>query len=268
MIPQVATISAKSQETADTVTVALQPPEGKFHFEPGQFNMLYAFGIGEIPISMSGSPSSSEVITHTVRSVGAVSRGLTRLEVGQAVGVRGPFGSCWPLAEAKGKDVVIIAGGLGVAPLRPLIYEILKERKLYQRVSLLYGARSPGDLLFSHEHDSWRDSDIELRITVDFATANWLGEVGVVTTLLDRLQITPEQTSAFVCGPDVMMRQVLQRLLDSGIAADDLFLSLERNMKCAIGFCGHCQFGGEFVCKDGPVFPFAKLQRFWSIREY
>jgi NAD(P)H-flavin reductase len=189
------------------------------------------------------------------------------LKRGAVLGVRGPFGSPWPVEEAKGNDVVIVAGGLGLAPLRPALYDLLAHRERYGRIVLLYGARTPRDLLYQRSLDQWHErSGIEVACTVDAAASDWRGNVGVVTTLISKARFDPVQTTAMICGPEVMMRYVMLELRKRGVSAEDIFISMERNMKCAVGFCGHCQFGPTFVCKDGPVFRSDRIQPFFDLR--
>ncbi len=237
-------------------------------FKPGQFNMLYAFGVGEIPVSFSGDSAVTNRITHTIRAVGPVSTALSRLKRGAQIGVRGPFGNSWPVEEAKGCDVLIIAGGIGLVPLRPVLYHLLRHREAYGRIALLYGARTPGDLLFGRELDAWRRTpDFQVRVAVERAGRDWAGDVGYVTRLLPKIRFDPNDTVAMVCGPEVMIRSSALALEDAGVAASQTFVSLERNMKCAIGFCGHCQFGPHFICKDGPVYRYDRVRDLLTIRE-
>lgn len=270
MIPRQYRISRVRRETADTFTLELTPvqDEGTFSFAPGQFNMLYVFGVGEIPISISGDPANPRTVVHTTRVVGTVTRAMGTLKRGDVLGVRGPFGSHWPVEEAEGNDVVIVAGGIGLAPLRPALFYILSRREKYGRVVLLYGARTPEDILYRRELGRWRAQfDLDVYVTVDRATGGWRGNVGVVTTLIPRAPFDPLNTVAMVCGPEVMMRFTALELLKRGVGADNIFLSMERNMKCAVGFCGHCQFGPTFVCKDGPVFPYRRVKDLLAIWE-
>jgi NAD(P)H-flavin reductase len=260
-------VGAASQESADVVTLALTPPE-PFSFQPGQFNMLYAAGIGEVPISISGDPAGTDAILHTIRDVGPVTRALCALRPGQQVGVRGPYGTSWPVDAAEGGDVVIVAGGIGLPPLRPALYQVLSKRDRFGRVVLLYGARTPDDLLFPQELHSWRGRfDLEVRVTVDAAGPSWRGNVGVVPTLVARAQFDPAATTAFVVGPEIMMRFTVRALFEAGVAADRVYLSMERNMQCAAALCGHCQLGPFLVCRDGPVFGYRPLAPWLGIRE-
>jgi len=268
MTPVPFTVGRSTRETADTVTLALDPGASGFAFSAGQFNMLYAIGIGEIPISISGDPAPGSPLEHTIRNVGAVSAALCALRDGDSVGVRGPFGTDWRVAAAEGSDVVIVAGGIGLAPLRPAIRELLARREAVGRISVLYGARTPADLLFRDELEGWRGRlDVDVEVTVDAATSGWRGNVGVVPRLLARARFEPDGTVAMICGPEVMMRFTVQALLDAGVNPDRILVSLERNMQCAIKLCGHCQLGPFFVCADGPVMPYALVARWLRPRE-
>jgi NAD(P)H-flavin reductase len=266
MLPRVAHVAARRYEGAEIWTLDLEM-DAASAFAPGQFNMLYAFGIGEAAISMSGDPSANRLI-HTIRAVGETSAALTKLAVGDAIGVRGPFGKGWPMASAEGRDVIVVAGGLGLAPLRPALYHLLAERARYGKIILLYGTRSPADILYRQELEDWRRRlDLEIEVTVDRAMAEWRGHVGVVTTLIRRADFDPARAIAFVCGPEPMMRFTAMALKEAGVADAAIHLSMERNMKCAIGFCGHCQFGPHFICKDGPVLSYDRLRDLLRLKE-
>ena len=268
MIPRPFRVAARRRDLADTFTLELEPEDGQpFAFAPGQFTMLYAFGAGESPISISGDAAGGRLI-HTIRAVGTVTDRLRALRKGDAVGVRGPFGSAWPMEAARGHDVVVVAGGIGLAPLRPAILHMLANRADYGRVAILYGARTPADILFERELEKWRGRfDLEVDVTVDRADARWAGKVGVVPALIPRATFSPEDTVAMICGPEIMMQFTIRALEQAGVAAERIHVSLERSMKCALGFCGHCQFGGRFVCKDGPVFPYAAVADHLTVRE-
>lgn len=271
MRPAFLPIGRRSRETADVMTIEIPVSRGEArlaNFAPGQFNMLYAFGIGEVPISVSGDPAITGKLVHTIRGVGAVSRALTKIKRHDLIGLRGPFGSRWPLEEASGCDVLVIGGGIGLAPLRPALYQIMGQRDRYGRVALLYGARSPEDLLYRKEIEAWRRTpDLQVRVTVDRAGPDWVGDVGVVTQMLPKVRVDPADTVAMICGPEVMIRFTAAALEDMGVGRDRIFVSLERNMKCAIGLCGHCQFGPHFVCKDGPIFRFDRISEMFVQRE-
>jgi NAD(P)H-flavin reductase len=270
MRPEPFVVRHVTKETGDTFSLTLAPVAGaKFRpFAPGQFNMLYVFGVGEVPISISGDPARPEVLVHTIRAVGATTRAMQKLEKGDWVGVRGPFGAAWPVDQAHGHDVILIAGGIGLAPIRPAIYHVLLHRALYGRVVILYGARTPREMLYSKELREWRSRfDVVVDVTVDRATMEWQGSVGVVTKMVQRSPFDPSSAMAFICGPEVMIRYGAQALEQRGTAQSSIFVSMERNMKCAVGVCGHCQFGPWFVCKDGPVFRYDRIQRFFGLRE-
>jgi NAD(P)H-flavin reductase len=268
-VPRLYRVAARRRELADTVTLELAPLSGtRPACVPGQFNMLYAFGVGEAAISTSGDPAADGMFVHTIRDVGAVSRALTRLDTGATLGLRGPFGTGWPMSEAAGTDVVIVAGGLGLAPLRPAIYDIFANRGRYGRVAILFGSRNPRDMLYRRELERWRQRfDVDVAVTVDHADAGWYGNVGVVPALIARATFDPHDTTALVCGPEVMMRFAVNALRDGGVPDTRIHLSMERNMKCAIGLCGHCQFGPAFVCKDGPVMRYDAIARYLGVRE-
>ena len=270
MMPAVARVAGVRRETADTWTLELDPPskQGEWAYRAGQFNMLYAFGVGEVPISISGSAPRQGTLLHTVRAVGAVSRALAQLKRGDSVGVRGPYGSAWPVEEAAGSDVVVVAGGLGFAPVRPVLRALLARRERYGKVVFLYGARRPEEILYRREIEGRRGRlDVEVEVTVDRAISAWRGHVGVVTTLVRRAGFDPQNAVAMLCGPEVMMRFTVAALRDAGVADERLYLSMERNMKCALGHCGHCQFGADFVCKDGPVFRYDRIRERLAVRE-
>jgi NAD(P)H-flavin reductase len=269
MVPERFRVSDRRQETADTWTLELEPADrdGGLPFHAGQFTMLYAFGAGEVPISISGDPGAPERLVHTVRAVGAVSAAVCRTEPGQVIGVRGPFGSHWPVEAAAGRDLVIVAGGIGLAPLRPVVHEVLNARGRFARAVLLYGGREPDQLLYTADYEEWRDRGLDVAVTVDIAAAGWPGRVGVVTALVDRARFDPAAAVAFVCGPEAMIRFSAEALIDRGVAPASVHVSMERNMKCAVGHCGHCQLGPEFVCRDGPVFTFERMRPAFALRE-
>ncbi|MEO8091743.1 MAG: FAD/NAD(P)-binding protein [bacterium] len=276
MLPTAYRVVDKRQELADTWTLELEPA-GKgssgagsaavADARPGQFNMLYAFGSGEVPISISGDVGGAGTLTHTVQSVGLATKAICDAEPGDSLGVRGPFGSAWPLAEAEGRDVVVVAGGIGLAPLRSVIRHLAANRDRYGAALLLYGSRTPDEILYERELEEWRAAGIEVASTVDSASAGWPGRVGLVTKLIPSARFDGAAATAMVCGPEVMMRFVAAALRDRGVASDRIHVSLERNMKCAIGHCGHCQLAHQFVCKDGAVFPYRRVAPLLGVRE-
>lgn len=270
MTPSLYTVTARSAETKDTFTLKLAPKDGTggYAFTPGQFNMLYVFGMGEVPISISGPAGGGSPLIHTIRAVGAVTNAMQAMRKGDQIGVRGPFGAGWPMDKLVGKDVLIMAGGIGLAPLRPAVYHLIRRREKFGKVALLYGARTPGDLLYLKELEKWRASlDMETLVTVDRGMDGWKGNVGVVTTLLAKSTFDPARAAALICGPEVMMRFSAMELFKRGVAPENVFVSMERNMKCGAGLCGACQFGPVFICKDGPVFPYPAIKELWGKRE-
>ncbi len=263
MVPEAYVLRQVEQETPDTFTLTFQPDHGgeAAGFAPGQFSMLWVFGVGEMPISISGDPADRGHLVYTVRSVGHASRALAGGRPGAAIGVRGPFGVPWPVEPARGRDVLVVAGGIGLAPLRSVIYRVLRQREDYGRLVVLYGARSPRDLLYRKELTAWaRQPRTQVLVTVDYGGLSWRRYVGVVTTLLKYARFQPSSSTAMICGPEVMMRFVARELEDRGLSRGDIYLSLERNMRCAVGFCGHCQLGPFFVCRDGPVFSYQRVR--------
>ncbi len=264
MLPVAVRVASVNRETYDTCTLVTEAvtPDGLPAFVPGQFSMLYRYGVGEVPISISGDPGIANRLIYTIRAVGAVSTSLVNRRPGELIAMRGPFGSSWPVEQAKGGDVLVVAGGIGLAPLRPVIYHILRNRSDYGRLTLLYGARSPKELLFSKELKSWSaQPDTEVLVTVDTGGPSWRGHVGVVTKLFGHVQLRPERLTAMTCGPEIMMRFVMRQLEARAIPDEKIYLSMELNMKCAVGFCGHCQMGPYFLCKDGPVFRYSQMRR-------
>lgn len=263
MVPWPGTVQEVTKETPDTFTLTVsREMDGALNaFKPGQFSMLWVFGVGELPISISGDPADHERLVYTVRSVGKATHALVSQKPGTDVGIRGPFGTGWPMEAARGRDVIIVAGGIGLAPLRPAIYEVLHNRDRYGRLVLLYGARSPRELLYRKELAAWaREPETQVLVTVDYGGLGWHGHVGVVTTLFKYARLQPSKSVAMICGPEIMMRFVTRQLEEHGVTAANTYLSMERNMKCAAGFCGHCQYGPHFICKDGPVFPYTRIR--------
>jgi NAD(P)H-flavin reductase len=268
MLPVPHRVASTHTDLPGTVTLGLEALDGPLPpFRAGQFDMLWGFGTGEVPISISGDPTRQGPVLHTIRTVSSATRALCAVRVDDVVGVRGPFGNGWDLAPARGGDVVLVAGGIGVAPLRPVLYEILADRAAYGRVIVLLGARSPSDLLYAAEIEQWRGRlDLDVHVTVDHADERWRGDVGVVTRLLARVPFEPPRTTAFVCGPEVMMRFAAVGLRDLGVDPARIELSLERNMKCGVGHCGHCQLGPTIVCRDGPVYTYDRVGPLMAVR--
>jgi NAD(P)H-flavin reductase len=270
MLPRPVVIENIQPEAYGIATFSLrfQQPDPDYRFQPGQFNMLYLPGYGEVAISISSDPATPEMLGHTIRYAGNVTRALGRLKPGDTLGLRGPFGTGWPVERARERDLVIVAGGIGLAPLRPLIYAAIRNRTQYGRVMLLYGARTPAELLYTGEFDGWREKDIEVHVTVDRADENWTGLVGVVPQLFYRVRLDHRRTLVVSCGPEIMMRFVVYEALARRIPKEAIYLSMERNMKCAVGFCGHCQFGPHFICKQGPVLRYSTVEPFFGKEDF
>jgi NAD(P)H-flavin reductase len=265
-----AVIESITPEVAGVATFQLrlqsENQAASYRFRPGQFNMLWIPGAGEVAISLSADPDACGPLAHTIRAAGNVTKVLFRQARGSVIGLRGPYGTPWPLDGAVGTHVVLIAGGIGLAPLRPAILAFLAERERYASLTLLCGARSPDTLLYSSERGDWVRRGMKVLTTVDRADSNWKGSVGVVTLLLDRLSLPdPHRTTVFMCGPEIMMRFCAQGALERGIPVENLWLSAERNMQCAVGLCGHCQWGPAFVCKEGPVFRYDRIAPFLNV---
>jgi len=254
------------RELPDIDTYWLTAPDD-YRFLPGQFNMIYMPGYGEAAISISSDPDQPHRLGHTIRAVGDVTRALRGLKLGSHMLLRGPFGTPWPIEQCLGNDLVIACGGLGLAPLRPVIYYVLNHREQFGAVHLLYGTRTPNDLLFPDEYAAWQAGGIELQVTVDQATSDWRGKIGVVTQLMRRIKWKPSQTRVLTCGPEIMMRFVAYEAIANQVEKSSVFLSMERNMKCAIGLCGHCQWGPSFVCKDGPVYPYSAIESYLTVED-
>ncbi len=265
--PQPAVIKGIKQQTADTTTYTLSFADpifqANYSYDPGVFNMISLAGLGEAPISISSNDSGPDTFDHTIRAVGNVTNCLAGLKVGDSIGIRGPYGTGWPVEEMKGKNVLLIAGGIGLAPLRPVIKHIQAHRQDYGKLEILYGARTPADRLFVDEYDEWRNiPDTHLHLTVDVVPSGtvWEHSVGVVTGLCNLMNSTCDNTIMVTCGPDIMMKFVVKDLLARQFSPEQIFISLERRMSCGIKKCGNCQIGPVFVCQDGPVFRYADVK--------
>ncbi len=263
--PKIYRVKSNIRETHDTFTLVLAADDAPQTFLPGQFNMLYLYGVGESAISLSGNPGNSQEIVHTIRSVGYVTNGLKKLKEGDEIGIRGPFGSSWPLSKTE-CDVLIIAGGVGLAPLRSALYALLQKRAHYNKITLLYGARTPDEILYQQEMEEWRRQGIEVKVSVDTADVTWKGSVGVVTRLIEK-NIDSSNTLVFLCGPEIMLKFAIHELHRAKIEPQNIHMAMERNMQCAVGFCGHCQYGPYFICKDGPIFSYEHIRPWLNIKE-
>ena len=267
MAPDPFVVRERSAETSDTWTLVLDAADGVGRsVAPGQFMMVYVFGVGEVPISVSGPPDREGPVVLTVRAVGAVTQAICASQPGAVLGLRGPFGTSWPIAASTGADVVVVAGGIGLAPLRPVVLHALEQRREFGRVVVLYGARTPDDLLYPTELLGW-SQEAAVDVTVDAADAGWAGKVGVVPKLLPRAEFDPASTVAFVCGPEIMMRFTIGALLERGVPPGRIHISLERNMRCGVGHCGHCQLGPTLICRDGPVYRYETAAPWLEVRE-
>lgn len=246
-----------------------QKLQDAYEFEPGQFNMLYLYGVGEIAISIVSDPEDSHIIDHTIRIVGRVTRGMANLKAGDRIGLRGPYGRGWPILEAKQKDVIIVTGGLGCAPVVSAINYIEQRREDYGRLNIVQGVKHSADLIWKSRYDRWRQlPQTKVLLTADVGDALWPWHVGPVTTLFDDLEFDPDNVTVMMCGPEGMMRAACTHLLDKNISSSQLFLSMERNMQCALGHCGHCQYGGKFICKNGPVFSYDEIADLFGVKGF
>lgn len=269
-VPREAEIVGRTEESANTFSLHLQLTDGlPYEFVPGQFNMLYLYGSGEVPISIVADAEDSGVLTHTVRALGRITNGLAALRVGDRIGLRGPYGRGWPMAAAQDHDVIVVTGGLGCAPSVSIIHHILTHRDRYGQLSILQGVKHTDDLIWRSRYDDWDAlPDVQVLLAADVAEPGWHGHVGLVTALFDNLAFEPQRTIAMLCGPELMMRAAAEDLHTRGLPADAIHLSMERNMQCAIGHCGHCQIGGSFVCRDGPVFAWPEIRELLGTRGF
>lgn len=264
-LPKLAKIESIKDEAPETGTFKIKILDERirnsFNFSPGQFIELTVFGYGEAPFSITSSPAVHENFSITVRRMGNVTRGLFRLKEGDFVGVRGPFGRGWPLEKIKENDVLVVAGGIGLAPLKPLIEYIILHRKMYNKVTLFYGAKTPRDIIYKELFDVWRKY-IDIELTVDFAEKVWSGHSGPVTVLFKNFRPSSNNLYSVQCGPPIMMHFVTRQLSNIGLPPEKIYFSLERNMKCGMGFCGKCMTGGRYVCREGPVFNYNEVKSF------
>lgn len=265
--PKIYRVLENIPETHDIFTLVLANEEGTpFEFRPGQFNMVYLHGVGEIPLSVASYPDKKNRLLHTIRAIGPVTEGFKALKPGDEIGIRGPFGTSWPMTKT-GCDVLVIGGGVAFPPLRTAICQILENKRLYNRLTLLYGARTPSDILYSKDISRWREQGFDVQVTVDKTDEAWKGHVGVVTTLIKGRVYQPKNTLIFICGPEIMMHYTIKELMAIDVDEQHVYLSMERNMQCGVGFCGHCQFGPYFICKDGPIFSYAQIKPWLAIKE-
>ncbi|MDH5710225.1 MAG: FAD/NAD(P)-binding protein [Gammaproteobacteria bacterium] len=272
-MPHEAVILERIQEGPHLFTLRMKftdpDIQGSYVFEPGQFNMLYLYGVGDVPISIVNDPLDSHIIDHTIRVVGRVTRGIDKLKAGDRIGLRGPYGRGWPMQQSSGKDVVIVTGGLGCAPVVSVINYIEQRREEFGRLNIVQGVKHTADLIWKERYDKWRNlPNTKVLLAADVGEALWPWHVGPVTSLFDQLMFNPDNVAVMMCGPEGMMRVVCRHMLDKGVPESQLFLSMERNMQCAIGHCGHCQYGSKFICKDGPVFSYDKVRKLFQTKGF
>ena len=271
--PHEAVILERIQEAPNLFTLRLKFSDPKiqdnFKFEPGQFNMLYLYGVGEIAISIVSDPEDKHIIDHTIRVVGRVTKGMTNLKAGDRIGLRGPYGRGWPMIESKQKDIVVVTGGLGCAPVVSVINYIEQRREEFGRLNIVQGVKHTSDFIWKNRYDKWRElPNTKVLLAADVGEALWPWHVGPVTNLFDQLEYDQNNVAVMMCGPEGMMRVVCDHMLDNSVPASQLFLSMERNMQCAVGHCGHCQFGSKFICKDGPVYSFDKIRDLFETKGF
>ena len=272
-LPQEVEIVERIQESPTLFTLRLRfidpVAQQAYHFEPGQFNMLYLHGVGEVPISIVSDPRDEQILDHTIRSVGRVTRGLSKLQAGDRIGIRGPFGRGWPLSHAEQKDVIFVTGGLGCAPVVSVIHYIMRRRERFGRVNIVQGVKHSSDLIWQARYDQWRQAPAtKVLLAADAGEPLWPWHIGPVTGLFDQLEYDRQHVIVMMCGPEGMMRVVAREMLTAGVAEQDLWLSMERNMQCAVGHCGHCQYGDKFICKDGPVFCYEQIKPLFGKKGY
>ena len=272
-LPDEAIILDRIQEAPKLFTLRIKLTDAElqtaYEFDPGQFNMVYLYGVGEIPISIVSDPMDSHIIDHTIRVVGRITRGLTHLKAGDRIGLRGPYGRGWPMLTAKHKDVVIVTGGLGCAPVVSVINYIEQRREQFGRLNIVQGVKHTADFIWKERYDVWRKlPQTRVLLAADVGEVLWPWHIGPVTTLFDQLEFDPDNVTVMMCGPQGMMRVVCDHMLDKGVHPTQLFLSMERNMQCAIGHCGHCQYGSQFICKDGPVFSYDRIRHLFNTKGF
>jgi len=264
-LPRMATIQDMRTETIDVttfrVTIDGSDGAGKLEYKSGQFAEVSVLGVGEAPISISSSPTRPEAIEFSIRRIGELTNALHELEPMDKIGIRGPFGNSFPLEEMAGKELLIIGGGIGLAPLRSVILNVFDNRAKYGKINIIYGARSPQDLVFTSEYEEWQAVDnTRLHLTVDRGDEEWKGNVGLVPTFLREINPSPENTTSITCGPPIMIKFVIEALNELGFSSEHIITTLERRMKCGVGKCGRCNIGSKYVCLDGPVFTLKQLE--------
>ena len=272
-LPFEATVVERIQETPTIFTLRLNfcdSSDCDYYFQPGQFNMLYLYGVGEVAISIVSDPKEKVCFDHTIRAVGRVTKAMSKLQAGDRVGVRGPFGRGWPLKEAAGKDIVLITGGLGCAPVSSVIRYVMRRREQFNHLVIMQGVKHRDDLIWQSQYDQWRqieNTKVLLAASEDKRN-DWPWYSGHVTSLMDKVEFDPNNAIAMMCGPEAMMNAAINPLTERGLSEENIWLSMERNMQCAVGHCGHCQYGAKFICKDGPVFPYSEIKDYFGVKGY
>lgn len=272
-LPHEAEIVERIDESESIFTFRLRFTDPDLHerysFQPGQFNMIYLPGVGEVPISIVSDPEDEHLYDHTIRAVGRVTHGLAQLQAGDRIGVRGPYGRGWPVRESKGRDVVLVTGGLGCAPVVSVINYVLRRRQEYGRLTIMQGVKHASDLIWREKYEQWAAlPDTQVLLAANEPGPGWPWHTGYVTALFDQAHILPDNSVVMMCGPEGMMVAVAKDMLARGIPERDLWLSMERNMQCGIGACGHCQIGGKFACHDGPVFSYDQIKELLPVKGY
>jgi NAD(P)H-flavin reductase len=272
-VPLEAEVIERIDESPTIFTLRLQLTDERarreFHFEPGQFNMVYLYGVGEVPISIVSDPQGHEVLDHTIRAVGRVTDGLAKLKLGDRLGLRGPYGRGWPLSEAEGHDILIVTGGLGCAPVVAVINYILLRREQFGSFTIIQGVKHSDELIWRERYAYWNTlPNTRVLLAADHGGPLWPWHVGLVTEVFDQAEIVPERSFAMMCGPEGMMHAGINNLTARGVAEDHIYLSMERSMLCAVGHCGHCQYGSQFVCRDGPVFAYPKIKDLFKVKGF
>lgn len=272
-LPHIAHIVERRREsdTIFTLRLRFEDPLAReqYRFAPGQFNMVYLYGVGEVAISVVSDPEEEGLFDHTIRIVGRVTEGLAALNPGDSVGIRGPYGRGWPLQEAEGQDVLIVTGGLGCAPVVSVIHYVIRRRRRFGKLTIIQGVKHSADLIYRRHYEEWAQvPNTTVLIAANVSAGHWPWHVGPVTELIGQAEVDPARTAAMMCGPEGMMIAAAKILLEKGMAETALHFSTERNMQCAIGHCGHCQFGGKFVCRNGPVFSYAEIKELLGVRGF
>lgn len=272
-MPAAAEVIDRIQESRNVITLRLQLSDPAlreaFEFQPGQFNMLYLFGVGEVPISIVSDPEDQHILNHTIRIVGRVTTGLDQLRKGDQLGIRGPFGRGWPMQDVQGRDIVIVTGGLGCAPTVSVINYVMRRRSQYGRLTIIQGVKHANDLLWRKQYQQWaRQPDTQVLLAADEAGPHWPWHVGLVTDLFDHAHMDVQRSTVMMCGPEIMMHTAVSNLTGRGLDESAIWLSMERNMHCAVAQCGHCQYGGKFICRDGPVFCYSEVKELFGVKGF